>query len=369
MAFNVIARDKTTRARVGELSTPHGVIKTPVFMPVGTKGAVKTLTPAQLREMECAVILSNTYHLALRPTSALIAKFGGLHRFMSWDGAILTDSGGYQVFSLAKLTKVTDHCAVFRSHIDGSTLTFTPERVVEIQEELGSDIMMPLDHPIPYPCGEREAGECMKRTHAWLRRSIAAKRENPNLLFGIVQGSVMKALRKASAEFVAECGVPGFALGGFCLGEPTEVMDEMVEYTAAILPPEKPRYLMGVGKPSDIVKAVAAGVDMFDCILPTRLGRNGWAFTDNGVIKIRNNRYALDTAPLDETCGCYACKAFSRGYIRHLFVIEEILGPSLLSLHNTYYYLHLMKRIRSAIIEGRLADLVRKVVEIERGER
>lgn len=357
--FKIVAKDKSTKARVGELITPHGKITTPVFMPVGTKAAVKTLSPAQLAEINAEIILCNTYHLTLRPGEDIIREFGGLHKFMSWDKPILTDSGGYQVFSLAKLRKVTDEGVNFQSHIDGAPLFLTPEKVVEIQEKLGPDIIMPLDQPISYPCEETPARECLERTDFWLRRSFDAKKENGQMLFAILQGSVFENLRKEAIERAKEYNPPGFALGGLSMGESKKATFEMADLTTSLLPEDKPRYLMGVGKPSDIIRAVALGVDMFDCILPTRLGRNGWVFTSDGMVKIKNERFTLDKKPMDEDCDCYSCKTFTRGYIRHLYMSEEILGLTLISYHNTYFYIKLIQNIRKAILEGKLSEMVK----------
>ena len=323
-------------------------------MPCGTKGAVKALEPRELRAAGIEILLSNTYHLALRPGEATVAKMGGLHKFMSWDGPILTDSGGFQVFSLAGLRKITDEGVTFQSHIDGAPMKFTPERVVEIQETLGSDILMPLDEPIPYPPDPKVARAALDRTHAWWRRSKATK----GALFGIVQGSILPELRKESVEAVAASDPPGFALGGFSMGEPVAQMYEVVEYTASLLPETKPRYLMGVGTPADIAAAVRAGVDLFDCILPTRLGRNGVAVTSEGQLRIRNAKFAHDERPLDPACDGPCCRGYSRAYLRHCFGVGEILGPKLLSLHNVQYYGRLMRRIRAAIRDGTLGSLV-----------
>ena len=360
MTFLVQAKDQRTMARTGELTTTHGIVQTPVFMPVGTKGAVKTMTPALLRDLGCTILLSNTYHLALRPGEEILREFHGLHHFMAWDGPILTDSGGYQVFSLAKLAGVSEEGVRFHSHIDGSAVTFTPESVIRFQRVIDSDIIMPLDQPIPSPCTKDAAAEAMGRTHRWLKRSLEEPRGEHQLLFGIIQGSVFDDLRAESAQFVRECGLPGFALGGFRLGEDSATMDRSLRAALLPLPEEKPRYLMGVGTPSDIIRSVAAGVDMFDCILPTRLGRNGCAYTGEGIVKIRNNRHRLAHEPLGKNCACYCCRTFSRAYLRHLFVTEEILGPAMLSLHNIHFYLTLMADIRAAIASGTYEAFMRE---------
>jgi queuine tRNA-ribosyltransferase len=353
MRFTVLRRHG--RARVGFLETPHGAAATPAFMPCGTKGAVKGLEPAELRAAGIEIVLSNTYHLALRPGPERVARLGGLHRFMGWDGPILTDSGGYQVFSLAERRRVTDDGVIFQSHLDGAAVHFTPERVVEIQELLGSDILMPLDEPIPYPPEPAAARRALDRTHAWWRRSPRPR--NGAALFGIVQGSILPELRRESAETIAASAPPGFALGGFSMGEPAAQMYEMVAYTAGLLPEDRPRYLMGVGMPADILAAVRAGVDLFDCILPTRMGRNGVAFVPGGTLRLRNARHAEEDAPLDPDCPAPCCRRYSRAYLRHCFLVEEMLGPKLLSLHNVTYYGRLMQRIRSAIADGSIDRL------------
>ena len=342
------------RARAGSIETAHGTFQTPAFMPCGTKGAVKGLEPRELRAAGIEILLSNTYHLALRPGEDRVAESGGLHRFMSWDGPILTDSGGFQVFSLADLRKISDEGVTFQSHIDGATVKFTPERVVEIQEKLGSDILMPLDEPIPWPPDPKVARAALDRTHAWWKRSRATK---GGALFGIVQGSIVPELRKESAETIAASDPPGFALGGFSMGEPNPLMYEMVAYTSSLLPESKPRYLMGVGNPEDILAGVSAGIDLFDCILPTRMGRTGIAYTSQGPVRIRNAKHARDLAPLDPACEGPCCRSYTRAYLRHCFNVDEMLGPKLLSLHNVTYYGRLMRRIRAAIRDGSLDSL------------
>src|SRR5688572_7716013 len=342
ITFSVAARDANSRARAGRVETRHGGFDTPAFMPVGTKAAVKTLQPAQLRETGTQIVLSNAYHLALRPGEELIHHMGGLHKFMGWSGPILTDSGGYQVFSLAKLRKVSDAGVEFQSHLDGATVKLTPERALEIQRTLGADIVMPLDEPAPFPSTEAQAEAAVKRTSAWLDRSVKARQEEA--LFGIVQGGTYPALRRRSAEDVNRHDLPGVAIGGLSLGEPAAQTIEMAGVVCAATPESKPRYAMGLGTPSDIVNCVLAGVDLFDCILPTRLGRNGWAFTSEGMLKIRNAVFKEDERPIDPACACAACRGFSRSYLRHCFSVDEILGLSMLSLHNVTYYQNLMKR-------------------------
>jgi queuine tRNA-ribosyltransferase len=352
MRFAIEARHG--RARAGSIETAHGTFGTPAFMPCGTKAAVKGIEPHELRAAGIEILLSNTYHLALRPGEDRVAELGGLHRFMSWDGPILTDSGGYQVFSLAELRKISDEGVTFQSHLDGATVKFTPERVVEIQEKLGSDILMPLDEPIPFPPDPKVARAALDRTHLWWKRSRTSK---GGALFGIVQGSIVPELRKESAGTIAATDPPGFALGGFSMGEPSAQMYEMVGYTTSLLPEAKPRYLMGVGTPGDIVAAVRAGVDLFDCILPTRMGRTGVAFTSGGQVRIRNSKHSNDPSPLDPSCEGACCRRYSRAYLRHCFNVDEMLGPKLLSLHNVRYYAKLMSRIRSAIRDGSFDSL------------
>ncbi len=346
MKFTIDAR--CGKARAGTIETAHGTFETPAFMPCGTKGAVKGLEPAELRAAGIQILLANTYHLHLRPGEDQVAKLGGLQKMMGWDGPLLTDSGGYQVFSLAQLRKISDQGVTFQSHLDGSPVNFTPERVVEIQEKLGSDIIMPLDEPIPFPLDPRVARLALDRTHAWWKRSRTSKTN----LFGIVQGSIDRDLRRESAETIAAADPPGFALGGFSMGEPAAQMDEIVDYSVGLLPDAKPRYLMGVGMPRDILAAVAAGVDMFDCILPTRMGRTGMAFTSQGTIRLRNAKFALDETPIDADCDGPCCRRYTRAYLRHCFQVEEMLGPKLLSLHNVHHYGRLMRRIREAIRAG-----------------
>ncbi len=359
MRFTILGRDPASSARVGRVETPHGSFETPAFMPVGTKAAVKAISPSQLRDAGAQVVLCNTYHLALRPGAETVAKLGGLHRFMSWDGAILTDSGGYQVFSLAHLRRVTDDGAEFRSHLDGSTVFLTPERVVDIQTQLGSDILMPLDEPSPWPCEKSDADRAAARTSAWWKRS--PQPQDGRALFGIVQGATNLDLRKRCVEEIAATSPPGFSIGGLSMGEPAQALYEVVEYTSSILPNDRPRYLMGAGTPTDIVRSVLAGVDMFDCILPTRLGRNGWAFTGVGMLKVRNSRFSLDDSPLDPSCDCPCCRHFTRAYLRHCFNVEEILGLAMVSLHNLHYYGGLMKRLREAIPAGRAREILSEV--------
>jgi queuine tRNA-ribosyltransferase len=342
-------------ARLGRLHTPHGSFDTPMFMPVGTAATVKGLTPPQLHEIGVRILLGNTYHLTLRPGDELIAELGGLHRFMNWPGPILTDSGGYQVFSLATSRQISDHGAAFRSHIDGRLLELTPESAVRIQENLGSDIAMVLDECPPGdadPAGLREA---VRRSLLWAERCKAAHRRADQAQFAIVQGGTDLALREACARELAGLGFPGYALGGFSVGESPDAMHAALPACASFLPAGKPRYLMGVGRPVDLLAGVASGIDMFDCVLPTRNGRNASAFTARGLVKLRNARHRRDPAPLEEGCDCYTCGHASRAYLHHLFAADEMLGPTLVSLHNVRYYLRLMAGARDAIREGRFA--------------
>ncbi len=359
MKFEIHARDTTTRARTGTVHTPHGSYNTPIFMPVGTKAAVKTLAPDDLKAAGVEILLGNTYHLSLRPSDESIEKLGGLHKFMAWDRPILTDSGGYQVFSLAKLRKISDEGVEFRSHLDGAKVFFSPERVLEIQRRLGSDIWMPLDEPSPYPCEKSDAEKAAQRTKTWWDR--CRQPEDGRGLFGIVQGSIYSDLRKQCVEQMAENDPPGFSIGGLSMGEPAEILHEVTDLTAAMLPESKPRYLMGAGTPVDIVRAVMSGVDMFDCIIPTRFGRTGWAFTSVGMVKIRNKMHEFDETPLDPSCSCPCCTQFSRAYLRHCFQMNEIIGLRMITLHNVYYYMELMRRIRRGITDGTLEELLKEV--------
>jgi queuine tRNA-ribosyltransferase len=340
-------------ARRGRLRTPHGTVETPVFMAVGTQATVKGLTPDQLRDAGVQVVLGNTYHLALRPGDELIAALGGLHRFMGWERPILTDSGGFQVYSLAASRKIDDRAAVFRSHIDGALFELTPERAVQIQENLGSDIAMCLDECPPADTPAAYCREAVRRTIHWAERCRAAHTRPDQALFAIVQGSTDLELRAACAEALVKLDFPGYALGGFSVGETPAQMVAALGPTAALLPAGKPRYLMGVGRPEDLLNAVAAGIDMFDCVLPTRNGRNAQAFTMAGPVKLRNASHKRDPAPLESGCPCYTCRTFSRAYLHHLFLADEMLGPTLLSLHNVAFYGRLLAEARAAIEEGR----------------
>ena len=346
--------------RWGEMRTPHGVVETPVFMPVGTYGTVKTLTPEELQGLGARIILSNIYHLYLRPGVEVIAGLGGLHRFMHWDGPILTDSGGYQIFSLAPFRGITAEGVTFRSHLDGSSHFLTPEKVVALQEELGVDILICLDECPPFPAPEEEVRRAADRTLEWAKRSLNARRRPEAALFCVVQGGMLPSLRREQAQALRELDFEGYALGGLSVGEDKETTLAMVEVTTPELPVDKPRYLMGLGTPEDLVEGVARGVDMFDCVLPTRNGRNGMAFTTRGRVVIKNAVFSRDPDPLDKDCGCYTCRHYSRAYLRHLYVAREILAYRLLTLHNLYYYLDLMARMRRAVADGQFAAFRRE---------
>ncbi len=364
MEFRLLHRDG--RARVGGLQTAHGEIATPVFMPVGTQGTVKTLSPQELLDAGSQIILGNTYHLYLRPGHELIEKAGGLHKFITWKRALLTDSGGFQVYSLAALRKVSDDGVMFQSHHDGSYHSLSPERAIEIQMSLGSDIMMVLDECPPYPCDELYARESVQRTSSWARRCLVKFQESKSkfgyeqTLFAIVQGSTFPKLREVSCEALVKMNFPGYAIGGLSIGEPKALLFEMAEICTSRLPENKPRYLMGMGKPEDLVQAVSLGVDMFDCVIPTRNGRKGQVFSWSGPMNLRNARYKQDFRPIDDQCGCYACQNFTRAYLRHLFHSDEILGLRLGSLHNIYFYHSLLAKIRDAIKAGRFENWKRE---------
>jgi queuine tRNA-ribosyltransferase len=360
-SFNVLSQDSSTSARCGRIITGHGEIDTPVFMPVGTQGTVKSLTPDELIDAGCKIILGNTYHLYLRPGEELIRHFGGLHKFANWPKAFLTDSGGYQVFSLAALRKIHEHGVRFQSHIDGSYHEFTPESVVQTQRILGSDIMMVLDECPPYPIDKNYVAESIELTHNWAQSCFDAWKKSEPLyghdqaLFGIVQGGVHEDLRRRSCEQLVSIECSGYAIGGLSVGEPKSAMFEMTGVCTELLPKDKPRYLMGVGKPDDLIEAVSLGVDMFDCVIPTRNGRKGQVFTWSGPMNLTNLIYRDDPQPIDETCGCYACRTFSRGYIRHLFQAQELLAMRLGSLHNIFFYQKLMGVMREHIRAGDFA--------------
>ncbi len=355
--FELIKECKYTKARLGRLHTPHGTIDTPAFMPVGTQASVKAMDPNELKDIGAQIILSNTYHLYIRPGHKLIEKAGGLHKFINWDRPILTDSGGFQVFSLNELRKITEEGVEFKSHLDGSKHFFTPEYVMEIQKSLGSNIIMAFDECIPYPCDKDYASKSMERTLRWLKRCKSAHGDNDKqALFGIVQGGVFKDLRIESAKRTVEIDLPGYALGGLSVGEPKDIMNEIIDYSTPYLPKTKPRYLMGVGSPDSLIEGSMGGIDMFDCVLPTRIARNGTVMTSKGKLVVRNAAYAEDFRPLDDNCDCYACKNFSRAYIRHLIKAGEILGARLTTIHNLRFLQNLMKDIRQAIANDDLIN-------------
>ena len=352
--FEIIKKSKKTKARLGKLLTPHGVIDTPVFMPVGTKATVKAMTPRELEQLNINMILSNSYHLYLKPGHELIAQAGGLHQYMAWNGSILTDSGGFQIFSLGKLNKISDEGVFFNSHIDGSKHFINPEKAMEIQMALGSDIAMAFDECSPYPAGKFQAETAARRTLQWARKCKEVHANSKQSLFGIVQGGMYRDLRIQNARNLVELDFPGYAIGGLSVGEPKPLMYEVLDYTVPCLPMEKPRYLMGVGAPQSILEGVIRGVDMFDCVLPTRNARNGSIFTSSGKISITNSKYKNDLTPLDSKCNCYTCQNFTKAYLRYLYMSKEILSSILGTIHNLYFMASLMKNIRIAIQQDRI---------------
>ena len=356
MQFELITTDR--QARRGRLTFERGTVETPAFMPVGTYGTVKAMTPEELQGIGAEIILGNTFHLMLRPGTEIIREHGDLHNFMHWQGPILTDSGGFQVFSLGDLRKITEEGVTFASPVDGSKVFMGPEESMAVQRALGSDIVMIFDECTPYPATEAEARQSMELSLRWAKRSKEAHGDNPNALFGIVQGGMYPQLRRESLAGLLEIGFDGYAIGGLSVGEPKEEMMATLEGITPHMPQDRPRYLMGVGKPEDIVEAVRRGVDMFDCVMPTRNARNGHLFTSQGVVKIRNASHQHDTGPLDPACDCYTCRNYSRSYLRHLDKTGEILGARLNTIHNLYYYQHLMRGLRQAISDGRLEDFV-----------
>ena len=351
-AFEIVAQDSRTAARHGQLHTAHGIVQTPVFMPVGTQATVKCMAPDELRELDAQIILANTYHLVIRPGADLIARAGGLHKFMGWDGPILTDSGGYQVFSLAKLRKISREGVEFQSHVDGATLFLGPREAMAAQAALGSDIAMAFDECPHWPCDREYACSSLERTLEWAARCREQQMSDGQLLFGIVQGSVYPNLRERGARELAAMDFDGYAIGGVSVGEPPAEMVRQVEMTMPFLPPGRPRYLMGVGTPPQMLEMIARGVDMFDCVLPTRVARNGTIFTARGTYAIKNAQYREDFGPLEEGCDCYACRKFTRAYTRHLFRTNEILGLRLMTWHNLHLYLGTLRRAREAIATG-----------------
>jgi queuine tRNA-ribosyltransferase len=355
-SFKLIHRDKKTAARLGQIETPHGQIATPVFMPVGTQATVKAMTPEELEEIGARIILANTYHLHLRPGSKLIAEAGGLHKFMHWESPILTDSGGYQVFSLSKLNRITEEGVYFQSHIDGSRHFISPEKSMEIQRDLGSDIVMAFDECPPYPCEYEYIAKSLERTINWARRSKEAMTGKDQAIFGIIQGGVYRKLREEAVRALIEIDFPGYAIGGLSVGEDKEQMYQILDYTTPLMPSDKPRYLMGVGTPEDLIEGVKRGVDMFDCVMPTRIARHGTVFTSRGRLIIRDSSYEKDFTPLDADCDCYVCRNYTRGYIRHLIKRQEILGVRLTTYHNLYFLIKLMAKMRQAIQEDRFLE-------------
>ena len=354
--FEIIKKDSFSRARLGRVETDHGSFTTPAFLPVGTQGTVKSLTPEELVEIGVEAILSNTYHLYLRPGHETVGRLGGLHAFIHWERPILTDSGGFQIFSLGSLRKISEEGVTFQSHLDGSSHFLTPEKVMEIQRVLGSDIAMVLDECVPYPSAYEYVKTSMERTSRWARRCLKTRRETDPALFAIIQGGIHRDLREESAQTLVEMDFQGYAIGGLSVGEPKSAMLDVLEWTTAFLPENTPRYLMGVGTPEDMMNAVMVGVDFFDCVLPTRNARNGTLFTSSGKISIKQAQYAEDRKPVDETCTCYTCRHYSRAYLRHLYLTKEILSSRLNTIHNLYYYISLLLKIREAIQGGRLLN-------------
>ncbi|MGH7772311.1 MAG: tRNA guanosine(34) transglycosylase Tgt [Candidatus Binatia bacterium] len=353
MDFTIIKKDSATGARLGRLVTAHGVVETPAFMPVGTQGSVKAMSPRNLEEIGCQLVLANTYHLYLRPGVEIIRDLGGLHRFMGWTRPILTDSGGYQVFSLGALRKITEEGVHFQSHLDGSSHLLSPEKVVQIQEDLGSDIAMVLDECIPHPATKEYTRLSTERTVRWAERSLKAHKRRDQALFGIIQGGMYQDLRAQCVEEMVPLPFQGFAVGGLGVGEDEATLNSIGEFTAGLLPQDRPRYLMGVGRPEDLIFAVRSGFDLFDCVLPTRNGRRGTVFTFKGKISIKRTEFSRDPEPIDKSCECYCCRHFSRAYLRHIFLAGEILAAYLLTLHNLHFYHRLMDRLRTAIREDR----------------
>lgn len=363
--YELIAKDEKTGARAGVIHTPHGSFPTPIFMPVGTQASVKGVSPEELLDIGAGIILSNTYHLFLRPGSELVRKAGGLHKFMHWPRGILTDSGGFQVFSLGELRKITEEGVTFRSHLDGSRKFLSPEVSMKVQRDLGSDIVMAFDECVPYPADFEYTKQSAERTTRWAVRSKKSMEgAEEQGLFGIVQGGMYRELRRYSAEALIELDFPGYAVGGLSVGEPPELMNEMLDYTLELLPKDKPRYLMGVGTPDYLLEGAARGIDMFDCVFPTRVARNGMAMVHAGRIVIKNSEYTEDERPLEEGCGCYACRnGYTRAYIRHLFRAGEMFGLRLLSLHNLFFLCQFMRDMRQSIIEGRFGEFRREFLE------
>ncbi|WP_338817942.1 Queuine tRNA-ribosyltransferase [Moorella thermoacetica] len=357
VTFTVLKRDRSTGARLGRLTTPHGTIETPGFMPVGTQATVKTMTPEEVAGLGAEIILANTYHLYLRPGADIIREAGGLHRFMHWERPILTDSGGFQVFSLADLREISDEGVTFRSHLDGSIHFLGPAESMAVQEALGSDIAMAFDECVAYPASPEEVAAGVERTSRWAEACLRAHRREDQAVFGIIQGGTIPELRRRSAREITALDFPGYGIGGLSVGEPKELMYSILEELQGYLPENKPRYLMGVGSPDCLIEGVKRGVDMFDCVLPTRIARNGTVMTTYGKLVVRNAAYARDFRPLDPECDCYTCRNYTRAYIRHLLKAEEILGLRLTTIHNLHFLIKLMQRLRQAIAEGRLEEV------------
>ncbi len=366
--YELIKKCKQTGARLGKVHTPHGSFDTPAFMPVGTQATVKGMSPEELKAIEAQIILSNTYHLYMRPGQDIVKEAGGLHSFMNWDRPVLTDSGGFQVFSLSELRNIKEEGVTFKSHIDGSKHFITPEKSIEIQNALGADIIMAFDECTPYPCEYDYAKKSLERTTRWaVRCKEAHKNEDKQALFGIIQGSMFPELRRMSAEQLIELEFPGYAIGGLSVGEPGELMYEMLDHTVHLMPEDKPRYLMGVGTPDYLIEGAKRGLDMFDCVMPTRIGRNGTVFTSKGRVIIRDAKYARDFTTLDEECDCYTCRNFSKAYIRHLFKANEMLGLRLATWHNLRFLLKFMEDVRQAIKDDRLEDFRKAFYQKQQG--
>ncbi|MGE4318851.1 MAG: tRNA guanosine(34) transglycosylase Tgt [Deferribacterales bacterium] len=361
--FSFRLEETDGRARTGTITTPHGIIETPIFMPVGTVASVKTISPQELNDMGAQIILGNTYHLHLRPGDDVVAKFGGLAKFNGWHRPTLTDSGGFQVFSLAEMNKITDDGVHFRSHLDGSKLFLNPESSIAIQQNIGADIMMAFDECVSYPSEKKYVADAMERTYRWAVRSREAKTNDKQALFGIIQGGVHKDLREISAKQITSIDFDGFAIGGLSVGEEIPLMYEVTSHTTEFMPKDKPRYLMGVGTPQDLLNCISYGVDMFDCVMPTRNARNALLFTSAGKVHIKNKEYQLSDEPVDRECDCYTCRNFSRGYLRHLYKSGELLGMRLNSIHNLHFYLSLVKRARNAIKLGVYNKFMKETLE------
>ncbi|MFC1686330.1 tRNA guanosine(34) transglycosylase Tgt [Patescibacteria group bacterium] len=362
--FKVTKTCLKSKARVGELKTPHGTIKTPAFLPVGTLATVKTITPEELEDLGTQVILANAYHLYLQPGDQSVKKLGGLHKMMNWKGPIMTDSGGFQVFSLAKLNQITDKGMEFQSHIDGSKHFIGPKEAIQIQKNIGADLIMSFDQCAPYPCDKKSAKKAMERTHRWAEDCKKYWRENDKqLLYGIIQGSTYPDLRKQSAKFIVDLDLPGIAIGGMSVGEPSREMYKALEAVEPVLPENKPRHLLGIGSPIELLESVARGMDTFDCVLPTRIARNGAVFTKDRRINLKNAKFKIDKNPIEKDCKCYTCKNYSQGYLRHLLITNEILGIRLTTLHNLHFILSLMRDIREAILKGEFEEFKKKFIE------